>query len=618
MMEIKERLSLERELPGEAFEIEREFPLWLAEVQKEPLVLVIDGINQLQGSALSLAWLPKHIPPMVRLIVSSTVEQTLITVRERGWSQMGMQPLSEGEREAVVVRFLSQYHKALPVELVRQIAEDVKCAQPLFLRTLLEELRLFGVHEKLAEAVNRLLETTEPEDLFQLVLERMEADFGADQVGNVMTLLWASREGLRESELSEITGISRIKLSSLLLTFDYHLLRSDGHLSFFHDYLRRAVEKRYLADESSRRRAHLDLADYFESLHTLERSAFDPSSTPHRSTPKPSPSSLLELPWQLSEAGDTNRLQRALSRLDLLELFVIREEAYELIGYWLRCGGVRQMQSIYDSLLDALDWETPTEERMILLQHVCSLYQYGALTREAIPMSRRALAISEELYGVGHPSTASSLRNLSVLLDNAGEFAEGEAFARRSLAMSESKFGPEHLETAQYLVALARILRETGSYEEGEGLARRAFAIYEASIGPNHPRTAASLSYLATLVNDQGKHIEAEALHRRAVARVESVLGERHPKTADSLCNLAIALMYTGAYAESEALYRRAIEINQTSLGVDHPKVGDGLSNLATLLMRTGAYSEAEELLRRSLTILEKTLGAEHPRPLRR
>jgi len=75
--------------------------MWLAEIQKEKLVWILDGLNQLEGEALSLAWLPAYTPPMVRLIVSSTVEQTLVVAGERSWQQMGMQPLREEEREAI-------------------------------------------------------------------------------------------------------------------------------------------------------------------------------------------------------------------------------------------------------------------------------------------------------------------------------------------------------------------------------------------------------------------------------------------------------------------------------------------------------------------------------------
>jgi len=123
MMEIKERTGNEREIPSTPDELERDFPIWLAiadshrvstpqppprtEVGEQgreaeesvispspysptsvrgggwgvdgSLVILIDGVNQLRGQALNLNWLPAYIPDNIRLIISSTVEQTLVT-----------------------------------------------------------------------------------------------------------------------------------------------------------------------------------------------------------------------------------------------------------------------------------------------------------------------------------------------------------------------------------------------------------------------------------------------------------------------------------------------------------------------------------------------------------
>ena len=164
------------------------------------------------------------------------------------------------------MQFLREYGKALSEQEIERIANDPKCAHPLFLRTLLEELRIFGSHELLSDRVTRSLATSNTDELFQAVLERMEGDFGTEQVRDVMSLLWAARTGLAESELVDVTGISRLDISMITMSLDYHLLRRDGLLTFFHDFLRRAVEARYLTGEEDKRVRHLALADYFEKI----------------------------------------------------------------------------------------------------------------------------------------------------------------------------------------------------------------------------------------------------------------------------------------------------------------------------------------------------------------
>ncbi len=266
MEEIKERFNRTEEIPGTPQEIERQFANWLGFTLDSPMVLIIDAVNQLSGVALNLEWVPRFFPPKIRFIITTTVEETLVHLRERGWGELGIQPLHEKEREIIIKRLLGQYGKALSAKQVQRIAEDEKCAHPLFLRTVLEELRLFGRHEDLESQIDRYLATTGTEDLFQVVLHRFEQDFGESLVRDILSLIWATRTGLSEIELQELIGVSRMEIASVVIALDYHFLRNEGLLTFFHDFLRRAVEKRYLPDEPAQVAKHLILADYFEKV----------------------------------------------------------------------------------------------------------------------------------------------------------------------------------------------------------------------------------------------------------------------------------------------------------------------------------------------------------------
>jgi len=451
MEEIKERFARDEELPEKPEEIERGFGRWLGyaahELSKrnERMALVLDGLNQLSGRALSLLWIPDVTAPQIRLILTSTVEETLVGLRKRGWGELGMQPLREAEREAVVVRFLSEYHKTLPGGTVKQISDDPKCSHPLFLRTLLEEARLFGEHDRIDEHLERLLASTGTEDLFQRVLERMEDDYSQRVVRDVMSLVWCSRGGLSEEELTALTAISRLKLSTLLLGLDYHLVRRDGLLSFFHDYLRRAVEKRYLSDEK-KRQTYAQLAGHFERADVTLRTT-------------------LELMHALEMLDDRARLEAALSEITRFEL-LWRSDRYEVLRLWSERDHAA-MAAVYSAGLVAwVERESPTVERRAeLLGRLVDMYCHVANWRDAERMQLDRLTLLREMnYRADESRALSSLSNLASYL---GRIAEAERLCqsaeelaresgdRRSIAVALGTRGQAHNERGEYEEALA-------------------------------------------------------------------------------------------------------------------------------------------------------------------
>ena len=58
-----------------------------------------------------------------------------------------------------------------------------------------------------------------------------------------------------------------------------------------------------------------------------------------------------------------------------------------------------------------------------------------------------ALAISEQVLGPDHPSTATSLNNLAVFYQDQGKYAEAEPYLQRALTIIEQALGPDHPNT---------------------------------------------------------------------------------------------------------------------------------------------------------------------------
>ena len=455
MEEIKERYERVEEIPAKPEELEKAFANWLGFGVGAPILLVIDGINQLSGHALELGWLPSLLPEGVKLIISSTVEQTLVRLRERGWKEIGMQPLTESEREAVVVRFLAEYSKALSTDQVKRIATDPKSAHPLFLRTLLEELRVHGLHEGLEGTLDNLLDTTGTEDLFQKVLGRLEDDHGSDNVRKVLSLLWASRTGAKEEELEAITGVSRLKLSTMLLSLDYHLLRRDGLLTFFHDYLRRAVEKRYLSDERSKREQYRHVADYFESGEKDVRST-------------------LELLGALEYLDEGERIAEVLGQIDRLRL-LWQADPHEVLRLW-STSEIGELVSVCSAGLDHwLGQDRSVNEQVGTFGALAMLYKRVGAWHQAQELERRRLTL---LRSVGARAdevfVLSRLCNIAHQLgktDEAREFGDlaeqnaREIGDRRGILSAVASLGILYYGRGEYDTALSY-------YHEQEKVAR--------------------------------------------------------------------------------------------------------------------------------------------------
>ena len=294
------------------------------------MVLVLDALNHLEDrfGALDLVWLPKVIPENVRILLSSLPGRPLEELRRRGWPSLTVEPLQPQECQRLIRDYLALFTKTLAAGPMERIAAAEQCRNPLFLRLLLDELRLFGRHEELGWRINRCLAAQSIPELYQVILERCEQDYGQARPGLVrdsLAMLWAARRGLSESELMELLGqagqpLPRLYWSPLFLALEQSLVNRSGLIGFFHDYLRQAVQARYLPGPPEQELAHLDLAAYFWT---------QPVFAPRR---------LDELPWQLVQAGQWQRLYSLLADLDFFNA-AWDYDSYEVKTRWVELEG---------------------------------------------------------------------------------------------------------------------------------------------------------------------------------------------------------------------------------------------------------------------------------------
>ena len=504
-----------------------------AERKGAHILIALDGFDKL-SSAQDLRWLPNV--PRMKLVASSLDGEAKSAALARGWTALEIKPLGAAERGEFIERTLEGWGRKLAREQTTAILAHAQAGSPLFLRTVLDELRVSASNDSLKDRLKDYLGARDMPDLFDRVLARLEDDCEPGLVAKALPLIWASRAGLEEGEIIAITGATPLAWATLRNGLGDGLRDQAGRLAFSHDYLNQAVEVRYIATDENKRAAHLSIADEFDKREPDARQAE-------------------ELPFQLRAAQAWDRLEAVLIDLKRFRLLHARGDG-ELWGYWrplkeeqgrdpeaLLCGAFAARAG------DAVRW---TEADVNLAGWLCMFLDFeGAYGAFRTRLQQQLPAASERLFGPDHPKVAIRLNNLAQLLKATNRHAEAEPLYKRALAIDEQSFGPDHPNVARGLNNLALLLQATNRHAEAEPLYKRALAIDEQSFGPDHPKVAIRLNNLAQLLKATNRHAEAEPLYKRALKIMERSFGSDHPSTKGVAKNLVTCV------AEQEAKEKR-------------------------------------------------------------
>jgi nephrocystin-3 len=636
------------ELPTDPEKLLESLPLWFANAsawgskEGRRWVFTIDALNGLSNRR-DLRWFPEFLPERVHLVISSLSSGVMDALLTKGdWQRLLVNPLTEDECKHLLTSYLARYNKTLTDDLARKALSHPLSTNPLFLRTLAEELRVFGLHEQIKVRLDYYLESQTVDDLFERVLERVEGDCGQAAVQASMEAIWASRAGLAEQEILKLCNLAPLEWATIRAALDDVLIDSAGRITFAHDYLRIAISDRYLkgnnalddetqSDEAKylRRSLHTRIANWFEeeflsgiaATKTSEQEASGSDSEPAEEKPQSTETvsavrAAEEIPYQWQEAQNWERLKVALTNKDIFEAVYDNRSNQELLSYWLQLeqDANADVERDYEEAWNKWAFEETTEATGDIASNLGSFLRDAGRYKEFTErLTRLACEIVEKAQGPEHPDTGASLNNLALLLQDKADYDAAEPLYRRALAIAEKAQGPEHPDTGRSLSNLASLLMAKGDYDAAEPLYRRALAIAEKAQGPEHPETGTRLNNLAGLLYYKADYDAAEPLYRRALALAEKAQGPEHPDTGTCLNNLALLLQDKADYDAAEPLYRRALAIAEKAQGPEHPDTGTSLSNLASLLMAKGDYDAAEPLYRRALAIAEKAQGPEHP-----
>ncbi len=298
------------------------------------VLIALDGLDKL-SSEQNLRWLP--IVPGVRLLASSLDGDAKTAALARGWSALEVTPLRGDERSAFIARTLERWGKGDLAPARKQLILEHKLAGiPLFLKTVIEELRVSATEAVLDARLGDYLGAQHMPDLFDRVLKRLEKDCEPGLAAKALALIWASRAGLEEAEIIAIADATPLAWATLRNGLGDGLRDQAGRIAFSHDYLSQAVAARHLNSDAAKRGAHLAIADRFEGREPDARQAE-------------------ELPYQLRAGKAWKRLEALLIDLKGFTLLRARDVAIDLSNLaGLLYATNRHAEELWPNLGDAM------------------------------------------------------------------------------------------------------------------------------------------------------------------------------------------------------------------------------------------------------------------------
>ena len=567
-------------------------------------LIILDGIDKISEHE-HLRWFPRSIPEGIEFVVSSThgsVGEIIDPLLN--WEKVEIKPFSEQQCREFISSYMGNFHKTLTEEMVKSILEHSLSDRPMWLLTLLEELRLFGVHEEVEARLITLLsdppskiegELPTIDDLYEHVLARIEEDIEEDYEVEVLKAIWASYDGLSRTELLELTGMPPAKWAEIQNVLDENLFESCGQITFGNQFIRKAVEDMHLSTIKEKRAAHQWLGEWFKNREVSLDMA-------------------REIIHHWFEAGDLDKFRSC-----LLDEFIF-VELYQVEDRWSQAGDLYKFWKIYLKMSPSeveeayeeafVNWSGDEDNTRALRNFLDDLSCYGSfatrlqeewcdqINKKFGPMHRKAIRAS---YHLG-----------CYYLFNQGCLDEAERILRDSLKRMTEIYGPEDPLTLFNTAQLGNTLQYKKQFDEAEALYRKNLASREKVLGKNYIHTLWSVNDLGSLLRDKGEYEEAEPLLRRVLSEKRKILVENDTDLVRSVHRLGIFLLKKGDLDESEILLKEAYAKRLKFFGAQHKDFLSSCKALGSVLRLKGQTDQACIYLKQAFEGYNSSLPENH------
>lgn len=604
------------------------------------LILLLDAVNQLTDQDKALEYLGGiQLPEGVVLVMTSTPDVVIPQARV-----FDLPALDEPRRREVIHAFLASYRKNLSPSLVQTVAQAKACESPLFLRLVLEELRLHAQHETLEAKVAELLSYQDAGALFLHSLEIMDRQDFVDPLRPNLALCTArllavSWRGLMYKDLArvlagkhdplnpadhmpQLSDFSLVPVLSRLIPF---CLQDDGRIALMHAILRQGL---------------MHDADVVKAARENLVSGF---------TGRRDPVAVAESVFQLRNLEDRPAVVDMLGGLDaIISLY----DAYPiLLGSvlsWLGADDAKappEIESLAANLkekvksqsalsgkeVDLLGWfmqrnypflgtswgefilswfeenNVPPEPRVLI--YLGMLYTAQARyvdAKDKFEQARRAHNISDAELG-------SVLNNLAVIYQRLGEYKKVEGFYLDALEICRKVNPNDNKALARTNLNLASFFVSSGDYQKALQYFDKADELYEKSYPETHPEIATFKFIFGSFLSLNFKCEQAVRLLNEAldIFCKEPLVNQQMIASCQSV--LAEAFEGLGDYDKAERLGEEALETRCRLLPENHPDIAKTFSKLANIYWNQEKYNEADKCQQQALEICNKYLPEGSP-----
>jgi hypothetical protein len=601
----------------ETEELFESVPTWLkvasayAKKNRTHWLFVFDSLNNLNGYR-DLQWFPADLPERIQIVVSCLEGEVKEALDAKGeWDSLVVEPLDPNGQRQLLTEYLKRFNKSLSVDLLSQALEHPLANNPLWLKTLAEELRLFGSHEELSNRLNTLLgppkgkdenELPTLDDLFEHVLQRIEADHGRKLVRDALCAIWASRAGLSEPELLEIlaphsvtTGKAKkanklppAQWAPVRNALDEMLLESGGRIIFAHDYVKAAVKDRYLPRESLQRNAHKKLAEHFAKRMGDGRVAE-------------------ELPWQLNAAGAYQSLRRCLQGAGVF-LHMWNRFPIELLSYWQHRWDRENLQAIYEKAYCEWMITSPAKLRQPLKVALAdALWEYGIYSPVGAQLQRAACTVTARRFGAKSLEVARRYLQCAYYLRHLAD-PLSLRFAKKAVLLLEPN-GPS-FDLVESYALMAAVSDADGRGWEARSISAKALCLLDSlpdGMRKHRIRHTVLLGWYNTAYP-----MEALPVFEDLVKVETSVFGSEHRRSLESVDIQVDCLMALDRWAEASNLAMSLYQRCYRTFGEDHVQTAYAAGKYGKSCLNLNDLDSAEWGLAKASRILRETFPEGH------
>ena len=637
----------------------------------KPLMVIIDGLNNLEDEYKQLAWIPKQ-PGFVKYIFASTPnDKTTDALRRWGCPIVAIGSLTPQMLGEFVTKYLATCGKKMSGEEISSLLSAPISHNILALKTMLDELIRFGEFDQLQSQILSYVGARDLSDFFFDFILRLRNEYGKDgfMVLHAMILIALSRRGLTHDEIIDQTNSRAVDWKSFYAAFESLFVEQNGLINYSNGVVKQAVLDRFLDDPNDVYIYRKELIDGFSFRLTSKYEDICRW--------------LSEECYQFYSLGDAEALFGLLRQFGYFVYFYHNEEP-SLLKYWkwlIDKDKEAYSLSVYlDACQDAEDclWVGMFVYKGFSDYRIAFQYAKKALPLITNPSSRLSIQIKDLYAWLAYKNgdASSAITQYDSLLKELGTDSEEEAESfyfvnnnlsavysalwqcdkarlcnEKNLAICQKYNWP--LRSALTYAQLGSIEHRLANYGKALHLLKKAEDLLYPVVGDENVNMGIILKETGEVYDSIGDYSRALVYLKRSLGASKRVYGDSFPETGEVLSNMGLVYYNLQQYdtalqycMEAQKIYelhrqvqnhavnlnrigiilgklrrtdeamaslRKAIELQRSHYGKQDPDLASFYSNLAAICHNTGDIKQALELESAAADIRSACLPHTHP-----